>query len=30
MESVSFDVQMLSDAKVGPNWGALVKYEEKQ
>lgn len=29
MESVEFDVPMLSDAKVGPSWGDLKKIEEK-
>jgi DNA polymerase-1 len=28
MESLEFDVLMLSDGKVGPNWGALTKYED--
>jgi DNA polymerase-1 len=29
MESIEFDVPMLSDAKVGPSWGDLKKIEEK-
>lgn len=29
MESVKFDVPMLSDGKTGPNWGELVKFVEK-
>lgn len=29
MQSVEFDVPMLSDGKFGPNWGSLSKYEEK-
>jgi len=28
MEGLEFDVPMLSDAKVGPNWGTLTKYKE--
>ncbi len=28
MESVKFDVPMLSDGKVGPNWGALASYKD--
>jgi DNA polymerase I-like protein with 3'-5' exonuclease and polymerase domains len=28
MESIEFDIPMLSDGKVGPNWGSLKKYEE--
>jgi DNA polymerase-1 len=28
MEDVEFDVKMLSDAKVGPTWGDLKKYED--
>lgn len=28
MASVEFDVAMLSDAGVGPNWGALEKFKE--
>lgn len=28
MESIETDVPMLSDAKVGPNWAALKKYED--
>jgi len=28
MQSVEFDVAMLSDGKTGPNWGSLTKYEE--
>ena len=30
MESIEFDIPMLSDAKVGPSWGELTKYEEKR
>jgi DNA polymerase I-like protein with 3'-5' exonuclease and polymerase domains len=26
MESLEFDVLMLSDGKIGPNWGTLTKY----
>jgi DNA polymerase I-like protein with 3'-5' exonuclease and polymerase domains len=29
MQSVEFDVAMLSDGKTGPSWGSLTKYEEK-
>lgn len=29
MESVKFDVPMLSDGKYGPRWGDLTKYEDK-
>ena len=29
METVKFDVPMLSDGKVGPTWGALKSFEEK-
>lgn len=28
MENLEFDVPMLSDGKVGPSWGDLVKYED--
>jgi DNA polymerase-1 len=28
MESIEFDVKMLSDGKMGPSWGALTKYED--
>jgi DNA polymerase I-like protein with 3'-5' exonuclease and polymerase domains len=28
MESIEFDVPMLSDGKTGPTWGDLKKYEE--
>ena len=28
MESIRFDVPMISDAKVGPSWYALTKYDE--
>jgi DNA polymerase-1 len=28
MESVAFDVAMLTDGKFGPTWGALQKYED--
>lgn len=28
MQSVEFDVPMLSDGKVGPSWGSLAKFEE--
>lgn len=28
MESVKFDVPMLSDGKTGPRWGDLTKYED--
>lgn len=28
MQSIEFDVPMLSDGKTGPNWGALKKYKE--
>lgn len=28
MESIELDVPMLSDAKVGPNWGELTKYAD--
>jgi DNA polymerase I-like protein with 3'-5' exonuclease and polymerase domains len=27
MESVKFDLPMISDSKAGPNWGTLTKYE---
>jgi DNA polymerase I-like protein with 3'-5' exonuclease and polymerase domains len=30
MESVEFDVPMISDAKYGPTWGDLKKLEEKR
>lgn len=30
MESVEFDVPMITDAKVGPNWAALKAVEEKR
>ena len=29
MQSVEFDVPMLSDGEIGPNWGSLQKLEEK-
>ncbi len=29
MASVAFDVPMLSDGKIGPNWGNLTAYKEK-
>jgi DNA polymerase-1 len=29
MQSVKFDVPMLSDGKVGPNWASLEKFKEK-
>jgi len=29
MQSVEFDVPMLSDGKTGPRWGSLTKFEEK-
>lgn len=28
MESLEFDVLMLSDGKIGPNWGTLEKYKD--
>jgi DNA polymerase I-like protein with 3'-5' exonuclease and polymerase domains len=28
MESLEFDVPMLSDGKTGPNWGTLTKYKD--
>ncbi len=28
MESVEFDVPMLTDGKIGPNWGALEAYKD--
>jgi len=28
MEAVEFDVPMISDCKVGPNWAAITKFEE--
>ena len=28
MEGLDFDVPMLSDGKVGPNWGSLTKFKE--
>jgi len=28
MEGIEIDVPMLTDAKCGPNWGALIKYED--
>lgn len=28
MQSVEFDVPMLSDGKTGPNWGSLTKFKE--
>lgn len=28
MEGIEIDVPMLSDAKSGPNWGAITKYED--
>jgi DNA polymerase-1 len=28
MESVAFDLPMLSDGKIGDNWGSLTKYKE--
>jgi DNA polymerase-1 len=28
MNSVEFDVPMISDGKIGPNWGDLKKYED--
>lgn len=30
MQAVQFDVPMLSDAKLGTNWGTIAKYEEKR
>lgn len=30
MESVEFDVLMLSEGKYGPNWGNLKKYDDKR
>jgi DNA polymerase I-like protein with 3'-5' exonuclease and polymerase domains len=30
IQSVEFDVPMLSDGETGPNWGSLVKFEEKE
>lgn len=30
MESVPFDLKMLSDGQSGPNWGELMKYEESR
>ena len=29
MQSVEFDVPMLSDGKTGPRWSSLTKFEEK-
>jgi len=28
MESLEFDVLMISDGKIGPNWGTLTKYKD--
>lgn len=30
MESVEFDVPMITEAKIGPNWGTLQNVEEKR
>ena len=30
MQSIEFDVPMLSDGETGMNWGALTKFEEKE